>query len=263
VQRVVSPDGVESWTLIGSDLRPVDPVDKYLAWLSSIERAPTTVRAYAHDLKTFWEFVEARGIAWDAMSLEQLGAFTAWLRSPADNVVVLETGRAARAAPTVNRILTAVFGFYEFHARHGVQVARALVDERRMGRGSFKPFLHGIAPARPRGRVGRLRQERRLPQTLTVEQVAAILAVQTRLRDRFLFALLAGTGMRIGQALGLRHSDLAARSGASRSCRVRTTPTAPGASASAAGCPSPASWSGCTPTTCTRSTASWTPTTCS
>jgi integrase/recombinase XerD len=142
------------------------------------------------------------------MSLEQLGAFTAWLRSPADNVVVLETGRAARAAPTVNRILTAVFGFYEFHARHSVQVARALVDERRMGRGSFKPFLHGIAPARPRGRVGRLRQERRLPQTLTVEQVAAILAVQTRLRDRFLFALLAGTGMRIGQALGLRHSDL-------------------------------------------------------
>jgi len=205
---VVSPDGVESWTVIGSDLRPVDPVDRYLGWLSSIERAPTTVRAYAHDLKAFWEFVEAREIAWDAISLEQLGAFTAWLRSPADNVIVLETGSPTRAASTVNRMLTAVFGFYEFHARHGVQVARALVDERRMGRGSFKPFLHGIAPSRPRGRLGRLRQERRLPQTLTVEQVAAILAAQTRLRDRFLFALLAGTGMRIGQALGVRHSDV-------------------------------------------------------
>jgi integrase len=43
---------------------------------------------------------------------------------------------------------------------------------------------------------------------LSVEQVAAILAAQTRLRDRFLFALLAGTGMRIGQALGLRHCDV-------------------------------------------------------
>jgi integrase/recombinase XerD len=101
-----------------------------------------------------------------------------------------------------------VFGFYEFHARHGVEVARALVDERRMGRGAFKPFLRGIAPSRPRGRVGRLRQERRVPATLPAEQVAAILAAQTRLRDRFLFALLAGTGMRIGQALGLRHSDI-------------------------------------------------------
>lgn len=108
----------------------------------------------------------------------------------------------------MNRILTEVVGFYEFHARHGVVVARALVDERRTGRGSFKPFLHGIAPSRPRGRVGRLRQERRLPQTLTVKQVAAFLAAQGRLRDRFLFALLTGTGMRIGQALGLRHSDV-------------------------------------------------------
>jgi integrase/recombinase XerD len=205
---VLTTTGPESWTVIGADLRPVEPVERYLAWLSRIERAPTTVRAYAHDLKTFWEFVEARGIEWDRVSLEQLGEFTAWLRQPADNVVVLATGRPARASSTVNRILTAVFGFYEFHARHGVEVARTLVDERRMGRGNFKPFLHGIAPSRPRGRVGRLCEERRLPATLTVEQVAAILAAQTRLRDRFLFALLAGTGMRIGQALGLRHCDV-------------------------------------------------------
>ena len=29
-----------------------------------------------------------------------------------------------------------------------------------------------------------------------------------RLRDRFLIELLAGTGMRIGEALGLRHEDI-------------------------------------------------------
>jgi integrase/recombinase XerD len=208
VQRVLAPGAAESWTVIGADLRPVEPIERYLAWLSRIERAPTTVRAYAHDLKTFWAFVESRGIEWDRVSLEQLGEFTAWLRQPADNVVVLASGRAARSAATVNRILTAVFGFYEFHARHGVPVAKALVDERGAGRGGYKPFLHGIASSRPRGRVGRLRQQRRTPATLTVEQVAAILAAQTRLRDRLLFALLAGTGMRIGQALGLRHSDV-------------------------------------------------------
>ena len=38
-----------------------------------------------------------------------------------------------------------------------------------------------------------------------------ILAACTRLRDRFLFALLAETGIRIGQALGLRHSDFVSR----------------------------------------------------
>ena len=205
---MLAPDGAESWTVIGPDLRPVPPVERYLAWLSRIERTPTTVRAYAHDLKTFWEFVESRGLVWDQVSLERLGEFTEWLRRPAENVVVLESGRAARSAARVNRILTAVFGFYEFHARHGVPVARVLIDDRRAGRGACKAFLHGIAPSRPRGRVGRLREQRRIPEALSVEQVAAILAAQTRLRDRFLFALLAGTGMRIGQALGLRHCDV-------------------------------------------------------
>jgi integrase/recombinase XerD len=89
-----------------------------------------------------------------------------------------------------------------------VEVAKALVDRARSGRGSYKPFLHGIAASKPRGRVGRLREERRLPATLPLEQVGAVIHAQTRLRDRFLFGLLFGTGMRVGQALGLRHEDV-------------------------------------------------------
>jgi integrase/recombinase XerD len=207
VQQVTAPMGGVSWTVIGSDLRQVDPIERYLAWLSAIERSPNTVRAYALDVKTFWVFLEDHGIRWDRISLEQLGAFTAWLRQPAANVIVLANGRPARCSSTVNRMLTAVFGF-EFHARNGVEVAKALVDRARSGRGSCKPFLHGIAASKPRGRVGRLRQERRLPATLTLEQIAAVIHAQKRLRDRFLFGLLFGTGMRVGQALGLRHEDV-------------------------------------------------------
>lgn len=38
VQRVLPAGGLESWTVIGPDLRPVDPVERYLAWLSRIQR---------------------------------------------------------------------------------------------------------------------------------------------------------------------------------------------------------------------------------
>lgn len=183
------------------------PVEAYLAWLSHIERSPNTVCAYAQDLKTYWEFLERRGLAWDRPSLELLGDFTAWLRQPADNVIVLPSGRGARSTATVNRMLSAVAGFYEYHARNGLESAGVLSDERRLGRGSYKPFLHGIARARSRGRVGRLPARRRRASTLSVEQVRAVIGAQTRLRDRFLFGLLALTGMRVGQALGLRHSD--------------------------------------------------------
>jgi integrase len=41
-----------------------------------------------------------------------------------------------------------------------------------------------------------------------MEQLQAILDAQQRLRNRFLFALLFETGMRVGQALGLRHEDV-------------------------------------------------------
>ena len=52
---------------------------------------------------------------------------------------------------------------------------------------------------------------RRAPRALDAGQVAAILAACEHLRDRFLLALLAGTGMRIGQALGLRHAGFVSR----------------------------------------------------
>jgi integrase/recombinase XerD len=207
IQRVVE-HGRESWTVIGVDRRPVESVDRYLAWLTNVEKSPNTVRAYACDLKLFVTFLAARELAWDQVSLETLGEFTAWLRSPAENVIVLEQGTPARAASSVNRTLSAVFGFYEFHARSGVLLARELVARGRSGYGDYKPFLHGIAKARRRGRVGHLREVERLPRVLSVEQVQAILDAQHRLRDRLLFALLFETGMRVGQALGLRHEDV-------------------------------------------------------
>ena len=57
VQRVVMPaSSLESWTVLGDDDLPVGPVERYLAYLTDIERSPNTVRAYAHDLKDWLSF---------------------------------------------------------------------------------------------------------------------------------------------------------------------------------------------------------------
>jgi integrase/recombinase XerD len=206
--RVALPDGREAWTVLGVDGGEVGPVSGFLRYLHRIERSPNTVRAYAYDLKLFCEFLAGRGLAWDAVGVADLGCFAAWLRRPAPNVVPLPGASPARSSSTTNRALTAVMGFYEFHARHGVPVAAQLVDRSRGGRGSYRPFLYGIAKGSSRARVGRLRSVRELPKVLTLPQIAAVIAAQRRLRDRFLFALLAETGMRVSQALGLRHEDM-------------------------------------------------------
>ena len=89
-RRVFLPSsGVESWTVIGPDLRPVAEVEQYLGWLASVERSPNTVEAYARDLRLFWTFLAEVGVEWDAVDVAMLGEFAAWARRPAANVVVV------------------------------------------------------------------------------------------------------------------------------------------------------------------------------
>ena len=207
LQRVVTPvTEAVSWTVLDDSGEPVAPIEAYLSFLSAIERSPNTVRHYAVGLKLFFEFLEGAGVAWNEVSVDDVARFVAWLRAPDPDAIGETLGRQPA---TVNQILAAVFGCYDYLARLGVSVSEALVAWRRAGRRSYTPFLYHATKANPiKVRPMRLAVPRRTPKTLTVEQIVAILAACEHLRDRFLFALMAETGLRVGQALGLRHADI-------------------------------------------------------
>lgn len=208
VQRVLMPNGSESWTVLGDDSEPVPAVEAFLAHLQALDRSPTTLRTYATSLKLWLAFLARIGVAADAATIEHVSRFVAWLRAPAENVTVLAAGTARCCPATVNKHLAALFSFYDYQARNGVELAQVLVTWRRSNRGGYQPFLHHVTAGRPVAtRPLRLRQERRLPRTLTDEQVLALIEACEHLRDRFLLVLLAEAGMRVGQALGLRHAD--------------------------------------------------------
>jgi integrase len=131
-------------------------------------------------------------------------------------------------AATVNRKLSAVAAFYSHQARNGVDFGELLITWVPPGRrGGWKPFLHHLGGDRsqPRRTVG-LKAPKKLPRVLLVHEVQAILDACDHLRDRFLFALLYDSGMRIGEALGLRHDDIAA---AEREVRIVPRPNDNGA----------------------------------
>ncbi len=112
VQRLVMPgSGVGSWTLLGEDLAPVVPAERFLAYLASIERSPNTVRAYAHDLKDWFVFLAGRGVDWRSATLEDVGAFAGWLRLPPagrdGRVAVLPSAPQRCGGSSVNRKLAA------------------------------------------------------------------------------------------------------------------------------------------------------------
>lgn len=187
----------------------VEPVHVWLRHLSDGQRvAENTVRGYAHDLRLFWEFVIERRLDWQRVGIDELAAWVRWLYRPAPNVIVIGSTEGARVESTVQRALGAVGEFYRYHQRRGVSTTAELFVATHGSPSRYKGFLHDIA------RGGRSRSllaqkvPQRLPKTLTREQVQALLEDQNRLRDRLLFGLCFGVGLRIGQALGLRHADL-------------------------------------------------------
>jgi integrase/recombinase XerD len=216
VQAVVIPGpGTLSWTVFGDDDVPVVPVDRFLAYLTDVGRSPNTVKAYAYDLKDYWRFLGFRGLDWREARLEDVGEFVAWLQLPpagrSGAVAVLPWAVPEVSASTVNRKLAAVSAFYAHQARSGAEVGDLLAAWRTGGRGGWKPFLHHVSKGKPyRGRAISLKVPQKLPRILAAAEVQAILDACTRLRDRFFFALLHETGCRAGEALGLRHEDLAA-----------------------------------------------------
>jgi len=220
VQRVTAPDGgPESWTVVDETFAAVDPVDAFLAHLTVIERSPGAVRSYAFDLRDYFEFLTAHGIDWRTVRLEHLGRFVGWLRlAPATRtaaVTALVVDEPHCSAVTINRKLSAVGSFYTFHHRHGVDCGELLTTIKSGGAaGSWRPFLaHLGSDGNKRRRTVKLKTAQHIPRTLSSDSLAAVTRVCDRLRDRFLIEVLAGTGMRIGEALGLRHEDIdAARS---------------------------------------------------
>ncbi|MCV7214631.1 tyrosine-type recombinase/integrase [Mycobacterium crocinum] len=215
VQPVVMPFGDrQSWTLLDRDFVVVEAAEAFLSHLHAVERSPNTVKAYAHDLRDWFEFLGQRGLLWSQVRLEDVGRFVAWLRLPGGarlgNVAALPTADSVCTEATVNRKLSAISAFYEFHQRHGVDLGDLLTTWQRRGTrgGSWRPLLANLGDRPERSRRIRLRAEQRIPETLDAEQIAAIVAACDRLRDQFLFSVLAGSGLRIGEALGLRHSDI-------------------------------------------------------
>lgn len=151
------------------DKEMISLVDDFLADLRNADRSPHTIRAYEGDLRRYCTFCADSS---SPPSVETLRAFFA--------------ARADRASTTRARTQAALASFFAWAYRGGQIVADPMAKLDRVR----------LALPPPRG-VGRE----------VVEKV--LVAIPTsQLRDRLLFRLIAETGLRISEALGLYVEDL-------------------------------------------------------
>lgn len=210
VQRIRLPNSSQtSWLVIGDDYLPIEPVQSYLKYLESLERSPNTIQSYANPLKLFWEFLQASHLNWKLVTLEGFANFIHWLRCPEPGAIPLQPQQARRIERTINTILAAVCGFYEFQERMGaIEGIEAYRYGFQPGR-KYKSFLHHVSQGKGiRTRLLKVKEPKKFPGCLTSEEVRQLVDACNRIRDKFLICLLHETGLRIGEALGLRHEDI-------------------------------------------------------
>lgn len=152
------------------------------AWLDEVQRgrrlSPRTVDAYAQDLSDYVAFAEKHGLtAWGEATMTFVDGYFASL------------SRRGLASATVTRRRSTLRGFHAFLARTGHR--------------SDDPLALLPAP----------RRERKLPHALTLEEVELLLAqpqgeAPLSLRDRAMFELAYGSGLRVSELVGLQRSQL-------------------------------------------------------
>lgn len=139
--------------------------------------SPHTLTAYRRDLRQFTAFLRQQGVTkWDQVTPQLARRYVAALDR-----------RYARSA--IARQLSAVRTFFKFLYREG----RVSVD----------PLVLVSSP----------KQQRRLPKFLTPDEVRVVLqapdlSTPLGLRDRAVLEVLYATGMRVGELVALRVSDL-------------------------------------------------------
>ena len=174
VQRVLRRSRRLSPGRCSATTRPVEPIERYLAYLTDIERSPNTVKAYAHDLKDWFVFLAVRGLDWREVRLEDLGEFVAWLRLPPP----ARDGRVAML-PSAEHHCAASHGQPEaVGAQRALHAPRPPRRRSRRAAGDlaagavaavgWKPFLHHISKGEPQPRrTITLKAPRKLPRILT------------------------------------------------------------------------------------------------
>jgi integrase/recombinase XerC len=159
--------------------------EDYLGYLSGVRNlADRTIIAYREDLALLDAFLAERGIAEADIALQDLRAFVASL------------AEKGHAAPSVNRTLAAVSGYFRFQVRYGIRETD------------------------PSPAVKRLKEHDSLPAVMFEREVERLIESTGTdfwgVRDRAIFELLYSTGCRVSEVAEMTVDALSLRNGTAK-----------------------------------------------
>jgi len=185
----------------------------YLAHLRTAGRSPNTERVYSSRIALFLNYCEHQRLDWQRLSFDDLARFL----NHVSTQPITQNGNQPqrlrfRSNSTANAIMTTVTEFLRYSS------ARGWVDDSLVKSLTRPKYLRFRAPSHDWGEDEQYRtvSERllKLPesgsaiQVLSNEDSSKLVNAATNPRDKFLVCLMLETGVRIGEALGLRRYDM-------------------------------------------------------
>jgi integrase/recombinase XerD len=213
IKKGITTEGKEVWVVLNEDYSSIIPIYDYLHYLENKNYSPNTIKAYARNLKLYWEFLESRGIDWTQITILNLSEFIHWLKTSNGKVISLPFLTSSRTEKTINHIVKTVRLFYEFQSRLGVVKPLDVYQTKKINKSKlkYKSLLYHSQSGMIKTNILRLKEPKTFPGCLSKDEVFQMIDACKNLRDKFLICLLHETGMRIGEALGLRHEDIRSR----------------------------------------------------
>jgi integrase/recombinase XerD len=218
-ERATLPSSGRSiWLVLYNEtLEPVPEARDFALYLNGAGKSDNTIRTYLPRVTLFLNWCAASpSCDWRTITVKQMARFKWSLEAPLESTFSTEKRapipRNVRSPRTVNLILTAVMEFLRYCGRAGlidVAVSKRLVEPRYLSHmpGSFDGGERGQFRY-ARVKELRARETHSAPKTLSDGQIEAMIGASTNFRDAFLVRLLSATAIRIGEALGLRRSDM-------------------------------------------------------
>ena len=206
------------WRLVGAEHSVVSLANEYLSYLADRNYSSETLRTYGFCLLAFCRWLLGEDISLEEVNTDVLFRFLAACRNakvpgrPGPNVVRMDGRRAdGYAARTTNLRLAAISGLFGFWCMRDPAAKNPVPrgkEARRLSAGERAGLLSHVA-RRPRYRSAvRLREPRRLPQSLDRRQVVALVGSLRTWRDRAIAGLMLLCGLRAGEVLALQVRDV-------------------------------------------------------
>ena len=215
MQAIVTQHNQKRYVVVdeGGDL--VTPVVRYLKYLDAIGRARNTLRSYAQSLALYFTSLAQQKLDYQHVTLDELGGFVLWLKNPYQSLKVLPVQPVAQARTnrTINLIITAISGFYDYLWRQD-DLAVDLNEKTRTylpaRTRSYKSFLHHISKGKliEKNLLKQRVPRRERPKTLTKEQIETLINACENIRDQLLLMLLYESSLRVGECLALWIEDV-------------------------------------------------------